>query len=370
MIAASCWPVGYGYSLPVSLALVALAGCGGSDDGENGRAAVEETIEQVEGLEGAAREKRLLQLAQKEGAKLSWYTSLTNDTEAAAADAFEDEYDIEVSVYRSTSETVAQRVSEEAEADFEGTDVLETNGTEMALLDQEDVFVPYRPVGFDQLADGSRENWTATRFNKFVVAWNTDQLSGGGAPRSLEELAEPRWKGKLALEEGDSDWHFALREHLIDQGRSEEEADELLQGIAANSRVIASHALVNELLGAGEFAVAPSNYLHQTRDLIDDGAPVEYEPIVEPVFSRPQGIAVLETARHPAAALLFIDWLTGEGQELLLENNVVPAREDLIEEAGADEVLVDVDAYIERSDELDQQYDDLLRLGQPVEDSG
>jgi iron(III) transport system substrate-binding protein len=349
------------------LALAATAGCGGSDDDAGGRAALEDTIAAVEGLEGAERERKLVALARKEGAELSWYTSLTNDTESAVADAFEDEYDIEVSVYRSTSETIAQRISEEAEADFEGTDVVETNGTELALLDREDVFVPYRPPGFGELSPGSRENWTATRFNKFIVTWNTEKVPKGSEPGSLEDLADPRWKGEVALEEGDADWYFTLRAHLIEEGRSEDEADELLEGIAANARVISSHALVNELLGAGEFAVAASNYLHQTEDLIDDGAPVAYKPTAQPVLSRPQGVALVETARHPAAALLFVDWLTGPGQELLAENNVTPAREDLITDTGGDEVLVDVDAYIDNAEETDQQYEDVLRLGQRVE---
>jgi iron(III) transport system substrate-binding protein len=366
MIAASVLARGTPILL-MTLALAAGTGCGGSDDGAGGRAALEDLIAEVEGLDGEQRERRLAKLAQEEGGKLSWYTSLTNDTEAAVAEAFEDEYDIEVSVYRSTSETVAQRISEEAEAGFEGTDVVETNGSELALLDREGVFVPYRPSGFGRLAPGSDDNWTATRFNKFVVAWNTDKVPDGTAPASVEELADPRWKGKIALEEGDADWYFTLRSHWIAQGRSEEEADELLEGIASNARVISSHALMTELLGAGEFAVAASNYLHQTRDLIDDGAPVAYMPLAEPVVSRPQGAALVETASHPAAALLFLEWITGAGQELLAENNVIPARKDLVVGAGAEEALVDLDKYVERADELDKQYEDLLRLGERVE---
>jgi iron(III) transport system substrate-binding protein len=353
--------------------LAALAGCGGSDDSDDagGREAFEDVFAQIEGLSGEQREKRLLKLANEEGAKLSFYTSLTDDTEAALADAFEDEYDIEVSVYRSTSETVAQRVSEEVKAGFRGGDVLESNGTEMALLNREEVFVPYEPPGADNLAPGSRPEWAVSRFNKFVVTWNTKVVPKGEEPSSFEELAEPRFKGKIALEAGDSDWYRTLRDYLIEEdGKSESEADALLEGIARNARVVTAHALVSQLLGAGEYDVAVSNYLHQTLDLIDDGAPVAYEPFVEPVVSRPQGVGLLETAEHPAAAVLFEDWLVSDGQDVLAEHNVIPARKDLVADTGVEEALVDVDSFVEEVDEWDERYEELLRLGQEAEGSG
>jgi iron(III) transport system substrate-binding protein len=363
-----------GRARTITLTVVAaLAGCGGSGDSERekGKEAFEKVFDQTEGLKGEQREAKLLKLAQGEGAKVTWYTSLTDDTEAAIADAFEDEYDIEVSVYRSTSETVAQRVSDEADADFRGTDVVETGGDEMAQLDQDDVFVPYDPAGAQNLAPGSRPDWAVSRFNRFVVAWNTDLVRADEIPSSFEGLAEPRWKGKLAIEAGDPDWYRTLRDYLIEQeGKSEDEADRIFEGIARNSSVVTAHALVNQLLGAGEFAVAVSNYLHQTRDLIDDGAPVAYKPFVEPVVSRPQGVGLLQTSEHPAAAVLFEDWLTSDGQEVLADHNVSPARKDLVEEIGVKEALVNVDSFVEESDEWNDRYEELLRLGKEVEGGG
>ena len=78
---------------------------------------------------------------------------------------------------------------------------------------------------------------------------------------------------------------------------------------------------MTQLLSAGEFAVAPDQYQYQVKDAQDDGAPIKNEPFVEPVFPRPQGMALMKTAKHPAAAVLFADWLVGPGQEVLLESN-------------------------------------------------
>lgn len=357
-------------SIALLLLLTGVAGCGDGDSGEEGRTALEDVIAQVEGLEGQQRERKLLKLAQDEGGELVFYTSLANDSESAVADAFEDEYDIEVSVYRASSETLAQRVSQETDADFRGTDVLETNGIELALLDREGIFVPYRPSSYDGLARGSKENWTVTRFNKFVVTWNTNLVPKDEQPRSLEELAEPRWKGKVAIEASDSDWYATLLTYFREQGMSEEEVDRLFERLAENARVVSGHSLMAQLLGAGEFSVAASNYEYLSIASIEDGAPVRYKPLIEPILSRPQGIALLETASHPAAALLFVEWLTTDGQDVLAEYDILPARKDFIRDPEAEQILIDVDDYVKRADEFEEDYEQLTRLGEKVEDEG
>lgn len=353
------------------LLLLVPTGCAGSGGEDRGREAFERVLSAVHGLEGAARERKLVELAKAEGGRLSVYTSLTSKTETALAEAFEDSYGIDTGVYRGTSETVAQRVSQEARAGFRGTDALETGGDEMAALAREGVFVPYDPRAASRLVQGSRhDGWTATRFTKIGVTWNTDLVPRGRQPRSWEELADPRWRGRLALEGSDAEWYKSLREHWVRRaGRSEAEADRLFGAIARNSRVVSSHAVMTELLGAGEYAVAASNYAHLTRDSIAKGAPVELDPPVEPIFSRPQGVGLLATAEHPAAAVLYVEWLLDEGQEVLKKNNVDPARRDLSEVRGR-EVLVDVEGFVEHQREWTDRYDALLRLGTKVDGEG
>jgi iron(III) transport system substrate-binding protein len=262
-------------------------------------------------------------------------------------------------------------VSEENKAGFRGADILETNGREVAALARQDVLIAYRPRGAGDLVPGSlHDAWTATRYNRFVVSWNTERVRPQERPRSLQDLADPRWRGRIVLEESDSDWYRALRGHLTGSGgMSEAQADRLLEAIAANARVVNSHALQAQLLSAGEFAVAPTTYLHHVRDSMEDGAPVAYQPVVQPVLSRPQGVGVLKTARHPATALLYVEWLLTDGQRVLKANNIDPARTDL---AGRQpgEVSVDVDAFVDDAREWDERYERLLGRSRRVEGGG
>jgi iron(III) transport system substrate-binding protein len=95
-------------------AVLLLAACGasptassaGSGSGEGNDAAqraaskAQEVYDRINGMTGEARHKTLVELAEKEG-KLSIYTS--NTDMQALVDGFENEYDIDVSVYRANS---------------------------------------------------------------------------------------------------------------------------------------------------------------------------------------------------------------------------------------------------------------------------
>ena len=341
-----------------------LPGCSTSneDASEDGQKGFDRVLSKVQGLTGDERAKKLAAMAKAEGGELTFYTSLVSETEEAVADTFEDEYDVEVSVYRASGETMAQRVSEEADADFRGADVVETGGPEMAALSKAGLFVGYRPEGASRLVRGSlQKGWTAVRFNTFVAAWNTDLVPKGEEPRSYEDLAEPRWRGKVVIEEEDADWYKALLEHLISEGKSEPQAQRVLEGIAANAQVATSHSLMSQLLAAGEFAVSPDQYQYQVEDSRDDGAPVAAKPFVEPLFPRPQGMALLKSAKHPAASVLFADWLVGPGQEVLLESNQEAARSDLSQSRGAQVKPIDVVEFEARTKEWDERYEKLIR---------
>jgi iron(III) transport system substrate-binding protein len=345
------------------LCALMLTACGSDEEGGGG--GFDQVLAEIDGLRGEARTKKLVELARAEG-ELDLYTSLFADAEEALAEEFGDEYDIEVSVFRGTSEVVTQRLLEEAGADFAGADVIETNGPELEILNDEGVLEPYESDLQEELAAGSlHDGWTADRFNKFMVSWNTELVDRGEQPREWAELADPRWEGKLALEASDADWYMALSEYFASEGLSDDEVSELFERIAANGRVVTGHSLVGELLGAGEFDVAASNYAHLIRDSIDGGAPVELEPAVEPVFSRPNGVGLVADAPHPAAATLFMDWIISDGQEVLQEFNLDPARTDLARRGDdAEEVLIDVEEFVARQDELTERYEQLLSLGE------
>ncbi|KQZ11748.1 hypothetical protein ASD19_00215 [Microbacterium sp. Root53] len=182
-------------------------------------------------------------------------------------------------------------------------------------------------------------------------------LAPGRRTAEVTERIGAEYEGMLSMEINEVDWFMALYEHYLEQGMSEDEVMEIFKGIAANSVMVDGHATQMDQLAAGQYAVAMSTYDYQTAGIAATGAPLDYEPLVEPVVQRPNGVALLNSAPHPAAAYLFYMWILTDGQEVLREAGL---RSSL--EAEADEGLQGVETLFVDPSELVEQYDHYEQL--------
>jgi iron(III) transport system substrate-binding protein len=338
-----------------------VASCGGSDDSAD-ESGLAEVAAAVDGLERSARVARLRELAEKEGNSLTLYTSMTPGDEDEISSAFEEAHGIEVSVYRASTEVIARRLAEEHSASFHGADVVETNSIVLTYLTDQGILAPYQPRTRAPLApESSPETWTGDRFNVFVASWNTDRVSEAERPRSWEDLADPRWRGKLGLEAGDYDWYQGLYTYWQREGKAEAEIDRLFEAIARNAVVVKGHSLLAQLLASGEIDVAAANYRHIVQRFVDDDAPIAWEPPVEPLFTRAEGVGVLDGSRHPAAAILFTEWILEDGQKVIAE--LGRDTRSSIELNGARAIEIDVRELAENQDEWADRFERLIRLG-------
>ena len=324
----------------------------------------EEVFAEVDGLEGQERRDALIALAQEEG-DVNWYTSLESDVVGDVVDTFEEDTGLGISVYRAAGETIRSRVVEEASAGFAGADVVENNGRELTLMAEDGILEPFSSPVHEGLVDGAaREAWTATRFNIFTIAWNTELVAEGEQPQTYQDLADPKWDGRLALELKDYDWYWALWNYLIDDaGMTEEEADAFFQQVAEGADFVSGHTVSRQLVIAGEYAVFASDYSYGVTQAAEEGAPIAWQPPVEPLFSRPNGMGLVRNAPNPAAGALFLEWMLTEGQEVLARNNIDPARADLLD-LGAEVRVLDIEAYLAEEEEFVTKYEELAGVGE------
>jgi iron(III) transport system substrate-binding protein len=340
--------------------------------GGEGAAKLEEVYTALEGLEGQERTDKLAELAAAEECEVSFYTSTNVDESGPVTEAFTDEYDIDVSLYRAGSETIVQRVIQEADAGFAGADVIGNNGPEMTIIDSEKLLLPLEtPVTEDIVDFGVFDNWAAQYLNVFVPAWNTDRIRPGEEPTSWEEVLG--YGEGLAMEAGDFDWFATLAKWFMEEhGMSEEEAVNLFREAARNSTVVDGHTLMAELLAAGEYDLTASSYQHRIPQLAKDGAPVEWQPAVQPAIVRPNGIGIHRDVKCPASALLFVEFTLTTGQETLLEYDRSPASTAV--EGGFPEdvetILVDVEALVEELDKWEGLYEEIIQESgsEPIEE--
>lgn len=347
-----------------------VAACGGSPTSPSagdknkeagGPTEAEKLYEEMAGLAGQERRDRLVELAAEEDG-LNLYTSMNADILDEVVSAFEDEFDIAPSVYRAGSETILQRILQESGANFPGNDVVETNGSELGALQTEGVMAQCAAQArIDMVPEAGRsEDWTSTRFNLFAPSWNTKVIKGDMVPTSWEDLADPKYDGKLALELGDYDWYLGLTDYWLSEGKSQEEIDKLFADIVDGAVVVKGHTVMAELMSAGQFGVAASNYTYIVEAAKKAGAPVETRPYVNPVIARPNGGSCMRTAENPATAMLFMDWLLEEGQKLISGLELTPAIQEGDALSGTELVAIDSQKLLEEGQVWSDKYDKLL----------
>jgi iron(III) transport system substrate-binding protein len=272
---------------------------------------------------GADRDSRLVERAKQEGT-LSLYTSLAPTESKPLAEAFEKKYGVKVDLWRALSDKVVQRVVTEARANRHAVDVVETNGPEMEAMAQEKVLAEvHSPYLADLPAEGIQPHrmWYPDRLNFFVVGYNTEKVKRSELPATYEGFLDPKWKGRIGIEATDSEWMAAL----VKKWGEAKGMDFFRKLAAMQPDMRKGHVLLAQLVATGEVPVGLTMYNANIESLKKKGAPIDFVP-VQPVIARPQGIGVAKDAPHPAAALLFLDFvLSPEGQKLYESMGRVPA---------------------------------------------
>jgi iron(III) transport system substrate-binding protein len=219
---------------------------------------------------------------------------------------------------------VVQRAITEARGGRNAMDVVETNAPEVEALGREGVVAEYYSPHFKDFPDWAlpaSHKWTSARANLWVVAFNTTKAKREEIPPTYEGFADPKWRGRIGIESTDQDWMYAVIQFL-----GEQRGMELFKKLSAmKPDMRLGHALLAELIAAGEVPVGLTVYSGNADSVKKKGGPIDWVA-VEPIVGRPQAVAVAGKAPHPNAALLFTDFiLSPEGQKLLNDLDRNPA---------------------------------------------
>jgi iron(III) transport system substrate-binding protein len=327
--------------------------------------AVVQLQDELKGKPAEERDKTLLEKAKSTNdGTINLYTEVNDPT--VITDPFEKKYDgLHVSVYRAGSEQIRERVLQESQANFAGADIVELDSLEMAILDQNHLLSPAdSPYLADVTDSGKFANFTGDRLSYIVPVWNTTIIPNDAAPKSLEDLKDSRFKGKLALEGSDVFWFASLVNYLQTQGKSKDEAVQLFKDIAANSAITDGHTTTTDLVVAGQYGIAANNYIHRIRELQGKGAPLEFTPVKVPVVAEVTGISVPCASANPAGALLLQDFVLGpEGQQAFIDDDRTPSNETMAEKTFGG---VDIEPIKTDVESISKEYSDWSDLWQSV----
>lgn len=324
----------------------------------------EDLLDEINRLPASERQKRLEDGAKKER-EVVWYSTMNREDSNELIRAFEADYPfLKVNFVTAGGPKTLNRITAEYRAGAHLYDATGYRATFLTPTRKAGVIMRYRTPLREFLRPGFVDqegyfNATFTRAFMFIV--NKNLVAPKDYPRSFANLLEPKWKGKLVMDNESYDLLAALLDHYGDsEGRRIAEA--LGKQEPSFRR---GTTLVGQLVAAGEFAIMVDGSNHLAFDLKKKGAPIEYlfpEPFI-PVMI-PQGFWVAAKPPHPHAAALFVDFmLSKKAQEVMANQGRWVSRKDVkyqVDPGARKLQVVSHEKWGERTTELVSLYNRLI----------
>jgi len=274
---------------------------------------------------GADRMERIVAAGKKEGT-LTIYTTFAEKDQPTLVRPFEAKYGVKVNIWRAGTDKVLQRTLVEASAKKYDVDLIHFGSPEMEALSREKILQAVNSPVHKDLQPGSvpaHREWAATLLSVWVQAYNTQLIKKGDLPRTYKDLLDPRWKGKLGIEAKNQDWFASV----VDVMGGGEKGLKFFRDLVAQNGISprTGHTLLTNMVIAGEVPLALTLYNYMPEQAKKRGAPIDWFAL-EPAVARSNAIGVARRAPHPNAALLFYEYMLGEGQQYLVQMDYVPSN--------------------------------------------
>lgn len=176
------------------------------------------------------------------------------------------------------------------------------------------------PEGVTSLVDARfrspKGEWVGISGRARVVAYDSRVLAEADLPDSILDYTDPAWKGRIGWAPSNASLQTFVTALRVLEG--EDAARSWLEGIQANEpRVYEGNSQALEGVASGEVAVAFINHYYLLEAIAEQGAelPVknDFLPGGDPgSLVNVAGAGVLTTAKNPAAAIAFIEFLLSE----------------------------------------------------------
>ena len=272
----------------------------------------------------------LVAAAKKEG-QITWYSTLiVNQIVRPMVEAFEQKYPgIKVQYSRATSSDVALKIRNEARARRVQADLFDGSNT-VFLLQEADLVAEYQPksaAAYPAEMKDPKGHWTALNLFYWTSAYNTNAMKATDAPKTYEDLLDPKWKGKIA-------WTYDLTPggppgfiHNILTTMGTDKGMDYLRRFAAQEPVTipAAQRVVLDKVVSGEYPLAVMILNYHATISANQGAPVQWIKM-EPLLQSMSLVSIVKDGPHPNAARLFVEFmLSDEGQKVMADNDYLPA---------------------------------------------
>ena len=275
-----------------------------------------------------AADQALIDAAKKEGA-VTWYTvQIVDQIVRPIADAFERKYGIKVNYVRANSMEIGLRVSNEAKAGRVQASLIDGVQTTV-MLKREGLVMKWVPdADLPKKVFDPEGYWVACNYYINTPGFNTDLVPRGTEPKTVEDLLDPKWKGKLAwnVQPSVSAGQGFVGSVILAMG--EPKAREYLAKLAKQNitPLKVSGRQVLDLVISGEYPIGLQIFNNHAFISANKGAPADWIKMQPPLVTYAV-MSVLKDAPTPNAAKLLIDFIVSEeGQRVFADAGELPVH--------------------------------------------
>ncbi len=255
--------------------------------------------------------------AKKEGAVVVYGTA-TPQAMDVINKGFEKKYGIRVAYWRASATGVAERALSEWRAGRPGFDVVEASRGVQLIMKKDGLFAKYVPPSSDKFPAQFKEKdgvTTPWRMLPIGILYNTELVKAGDAPKTLDDLLNPKWKGKISMP--DPSAHTTTAQFLwnLQKLKGDKWLDYVKALAKQQPRMVESLTPVTNSIIKGEahVGIALINTVTQFK------GPVAYAPL-DRYLTDPSYMSLGAKAAHQSAARLYIEYAcSAEGQKAISE---------------------------------------------------
>jgi iron(III) transport system substrate-binding protein len=147
----------------------------------------------------------------------------------------------------------------------------------------------------------------------------------------------------------------------------EEKGLRLFRDIVATNGISVrkGHTLLTNLVAAGEVPIGLTVFTQNADVARRNGASVDWF-LLPPTVGRPDAMGMAKRAPHPAAALLFYDFMLSDGQQVMLGRQFMPASRKIPTLVSSGRIAVDFvppDLVLDQGARWQKLYTEVLRGG-------
>ena len=271
---------------------------------------------QDKGKAGSDAINQLYSGARKEGVVVIWGPTDAVIYQRMQA-ALDKQYPgLKIEHFESIPEPLVQRIIAESQAGKPAAVDIIQSGSLRALrpLIDRDMLAPYagweKDFGLDAVYANQR--FVGAYNLTLPIAYNTKAVSLQEAPKTWEDLADPKWKGRKIIIEARL-VPFAMLGTEWGKGKATELTKRIL---GQQPLIVQGGTTVANALAGGQVSLAVGTYAYTIERLKKQGAAVDWVA-ASPLPVLTSAVGVLKTAPHPNAARFFAGWMgTAEGQKI------------------------------------------------------